>query len=248
MPQLKPAAKSVDTPLVNPPTPFRSTSGQNENLPKLIFETDSDSSSEEVSPQSVISPATAPTYPSVMPTESVSEAALNDELLDPVEPDLRSDPNPPKVPKPPNLQIVLDQMSFKNSTADKNEPPSTIDPPTFRSDVDNETSLASSLQQSVTIRTNDSVSIETQESVVKLKVSTPNKADEAQKLEAAVCSLALRQEAEIRKLLEQQERDRELLKAMFEEQRRQLIEEIMVQVRSGQQSRFVPFKVIVKYD
>jgi hypothetical protein len=36
-----------------------------------------------------------------------------------------------------------------------------------------------------------------------------------------------------------QEREREAMKRMFEEQQKQLVEEILQQVRSSQQSRFV---------
>ena len=52
-------------------------------------------------------------------------------------------------------------------------------------------------------------------------------------------SLALRQQAEVRRLLEQQEKDREELKKMFEEQQKKLVEEILQQVKSSQQSRLI---------
>ena len=212
MPEIK---ISTDTPIVNPPTPFRSTSEstRNENVTTLSFEYDSDISSDETSPQSVTSPRTARTsvIDSFLPTEPRSEpdqAAVNNLLKD---------------SNPVRGQTNLFESSTKDSTT------AVIDPPTFRSNVDHETSLASSLQESVTIRT--SVSNATHDFVV--KVSTPNKADEAQKLEAAVCSLALRQDVEIRKLMEHQEREREAMKKMFDEQRRQLVEEIMQQVKAG---------------
>ncbi len=60
-----------------------------------------------------------------------------------------------------------------------------------------------------------------------------------EELEAAISTLAFRQQAEIQRLLEEQEKQREQMKKMFEEQQKNLIREILQQVNiSTQQSRY----------
>ena len=56
-------------------------------------------------------------------------------------------------------------------------------------------------------------------------------------LEVAISNLAKWQQAEVQRLLDQQERDRDQLKKMFEEQQKNLIKEIMQQVGLAKQSR-----------
>jgi len=61
-----------------------------------------------------------------------------------------------------------------------------------------------------------------------------------EELEAAISTLAFRQQAEIKRLLEEQEKQREQMKKMFEEQQKNLIREILQQVNiSTQQSRYI---------
>ncbi len=61
-----------------------------------------------------------------------------------------------------------------------------------------------------------------------------------EELEAAISTLAFRQQAEIQRLLEEQEKQREQMKKMFEEQQKNLIREILQQVNiSTQQSRYI---------
>ena len=58
-----------------------------------------------------------------------------------------------------------------------------------------------------------------------------------EELEVAISTLALRQQAEIQRLLEMQEKQREQMKKMFEEQQKNLIREILQQVNVATQQR-----------
>ena len=256
MPDNKDPTKAIKSPVVNPPTPFRNTprsgtasskilptleASSGQRLSKIVFEseTESSSSSEETSPLSVISPMTAPSYPSAMSTEPVTtevpkakdgapETFSEAYLVTDERPTPEKRKNSVEEVRGPDLGSLPRESELKKSPSMfEQQQPTDLSP--SRCNVDHETSIASSLQDSVSIRMFQAVEI---------KVSAPpNKSDEATRLEAAVSSLALRQETEIRRLLEQQEHEREELRQMFERQRRELIEAISSQIRNSQQSR-----------
>ena len=259
MPAKKEPTKAIKSPVINPPTPFRNTprtdpssttvlrrddGPDDQKLSKIIYESEdeSSSSSDDPSPQSVISPMTAPSYPSVMSTEpattevpivnTASAAAVPmDHIAEPL-PATDQRPTPEKRKNPfvgvSGTELMEDPDNLRAAPAlDQNHPTSS------RINVEHDTSVASSLQDSVSIKMFEAIEV---------RVSAPpNKSEEATRLEAAVSSLAMRQETEIRRLLEQQEREREELRRMFERQRKELVDEISAQIRISQQSRLNDF-------
>jgi hypothetical protein len=162
-------AKSASSPIVHPPTPFRNTprpAATAQSVPGVLrlsrkspdLFSDSEDS-EDGSPHSAVSPATAPAYPSVFSERTVSEAATASEAK--------------------TLASLHDAVQ-ENAAVHEDK------------DVSAEAEVSlEPVESSVSIQLNESVSV-------------PRPVDGVQRLEAAISSLAMRQQVEIRKLMDQQ--------------------------------------------